>query len=344
MKYFRKSTLRTGKLITHQEADIKEKKKTSAKKSEGEEEQRPLKLILDGKTRWNSTFLMLKRALLLRPYINLVFVNSEDEGLNPDVSEWQAVEELVEVLAEFFHATELMSAEKYPTLAYVYPLFSRLIAFAKMKSDDACHEETQKLASAILKDLVERWSTTIQVEHLLACYLDPRFKGLNFLEEDVRKAVKALAMTKLAAVPEVKREPERPKSAKVRPKSDLLDSLFSNADVEREDETERYNSMPRAERDADVLQWWKANEPQLPRLGTFLLCSDPCSDSGTEIPQHREHLSPLRATLLASGAPGHEKQGAVVSGNSREDDVSQRKRRDPAQGWNQAASSLIIFK
>ena len=80
---------------------------------DGTLEEKALKPVTEVKTRWNSTYLMLQRLLLLKPYLNTVLINTEFSELLYSPSEWELLKELTEVLKPFYEATKLISGERY---------------------------------------------------------------------------------------------------------------------------------------------------------------------------------------------------------------------------------------
>ncbi|GBC19855.2 zinc finger BED domain-containing protein RICESLEEPER 2-like [Rhizophagus irregularis DAOM 181602=DAOM 197198] len=87
-----------------------------------------LNVMLDVKTRWNSTYLMLDRILklqepindltLLEPDLNKFFISTE---------EWNIIKELHRVLEKFYRTTEYMSISKYVTLLSSVPIYNKLL-------------------------------------------------------------------------------------------------------------------------------------------------------------------------------------------------------------------------
>jgi uncharacterized membrane-anchored protein YhcB (DUF1043 family) len=80
--------------------------------------ERPLKLIHDIDTRWNSTYYMLLRLCKLRADVQRVLhQNKEAQNCLSENNEWFQLEELIRLLAEFEEATSIISGENYPSLS-----------------------------------------------------------------------------------------------------------------------------------------------------------------------------------------------------------------------------------
>ena len=75
-----------------------------------------LKLIKDVCTRWNSTFYMLQRCVLLKESIIHVLAESKYANLAPTDEQWLAAAKLCILLKPFQIATDFMQGEEYPTL------------------------------------------------------------------------------------------------------------------------------------------------------------------------------------------------------------------------------------
>ncbi|XP_017466072.1 PREDICTED: zinc finger BED domain-containing protein 4-like isoform X1 [Rhagoletis zephyria] len=81
-----------------------------------------LKLILDVRTRWNSTFYMLQRFIKLLPYVSQIVLNYPDA---PDVissKEKDYLEEIIAILHHLEAITVQLSGEKSATLSHVIPI------------------------------------------------------------------------------------------------------------------------------------------------------------------------------------------------------------------------------
>ncbi|CAG8453427.1 3191_t:CDS:1 [Scutellospora calospora] len=75
--------------------------------------------ILDCKTRWNSTYHMIKRACLLNESIEISLIKHPNlKTYMPNKEEWKIYESLVHLLEQFNEATIELSSQSYPTIAH----------------------------------------------------------------------------------------------------------------------------------------------------------------------------------------------------------------------------------
>ncbi|CAG8618126.1 14023_t:CDS:1 [Cetraspora pellucida] len=109
----------------------KEKKRKQLKK--------PLNVIKDVDTRWNSTFYSIEHLVYLRPAIMQLYltlnnhtlreVRREAETISSFLSseeEFELLEELIVILSPFDEATQFLSESKYPTLGFMTPMLEEL--------------------------------------------------------------------------------------------------------------------------------------------------------------------------------------------------------------------------
>ncbi|KAE9394622.1 hypothetical protein BT96DRAFT_742821, partial [Gymnopus androsaceus JB14] len=98
-----------------------------------------LELILDVDTRWSSTFLMIKRALLLRPvsedYCHLM--TQANARLAP--VDWKLLEDIKDVLEVPHLFQQCLSSQKTPTLCWALPAFAAMIQLYNEKLDEHPH-------------------------------------------------------------------------------------------------------------------------------------------------------------------------------------------------------------
>ena len=106
------------------------------------------KLLNDCITRWGSTYAMLNRFIEQQQAICAVYRDARQ--FMPSDDEISAAKELVEVLAVFHSATEIVSGEKYPTLGIVRPLLHKLLSHTLAENDKHL---TKRIKKAIMDDL-----------------------------------------------------------------------------------------------------------------------------------------------------------------------------------------------
>jgi hypothetical protein len=104
-------------------------------------------IILDTRTRWNSTYAMIKRAYELRaPLSELLKGNPDLPQLSDD--DWKVLHVVAQVLSVFDDATRKLSATRYPTLNHSLVVYNHLIDeledfydVCNDEPDDVCHDD-----------------------------------------------------------------------------------------------------------------------------------------------------------------------------------------------------------
>jgi hypothetical protein len=160
-----------------------------------------LLLLLDCKTRWNSTYLMLRRALKLRGALQSFITTWEDKDisslqLGPD--EWKHVEYILELLYDFWLYTTLLSEHCGPTIHQVYDVYNSLFnhiedAISLLKNKTRYWK--RKLYYGLLaakKKLQVYYNRTYGTEGLLyacatilnPCYKMKAFEGSSWLDDN----------------------------------------------------------------------------------------------------------------------------------------------------------------
>ncbi|KAG2217448.1 hypothetical protein INT45_009647 [Circinella minor] len=85
-------------------------------------------LILDTPTRWNSTYYMIARALVVKQVYNRALCGiPELQKFELTDDEWQCLQKISELLFEFARLTPLISGESYPTINLVITAYNRLL-------------------------------------------------------------------------------------------------------------------------------------------------------------------------------------------------------------------------
>ena len=162
-------------------------------------EQKAVKVIHDVSTRWNSIFYMLQWLVRLKlPIMTLL----EDELVTPKPEHralllkdkiWALADDLVRVLSPAERVTALLGAQSYVTLAFVLPIVSSLVKhLAKEETKAAAEQGAVKICiksfCATLSQELKRKFGLDPINPVsvlsLAASLDPRSRGLTYLNDD----------------------------------------------------------------------------------------------------------------------------------------------------------------
>ena len=155
----------------------------------------PLKLVQDVQTRWNSSYLMMKRLLLLRVPVYGVIMDEnvtkvrDRMDLNVSDAMWRTMEQLVPILEPFADVTEVLGSEDVPTSSGIYVLLPTLVSqLAESPLDSSM---AMGIKNSLRKGLIKRFylndngeptdeSITDSVA-MMSLFLDPRYKSLKVL-------------------------------------------------------------------------------------------------------------------------------------------------------------------
>lgn len=160
-----------------------------------------LKLIMDVKTRWNSTFHMLQRYIQLRSIVNEILLENPNAPDIVSAQENNLIQKIILILNPFEYVTRDISGEKYVTSSKIIPTVNCLrLQIEDIKSQGEGQEIIETLKERALKEISERFRQ-IEHNHILAIssLLDPRFKNIHFMDPEacaramsfIRRAIKA---------------------------------------------------------------------------------------------------------------------------------------------------------
>uniref|UniRef100_A0A2N9H0X0 Cyclic nucleotide-binding domain-containing protein n=1 Tax=Fagus sylvatica TaxID=28930 RepID=A0A2N9H0X0_FAGSY len=131
-------------------------------------------LVLDCKTRWNSTYLMLSTALVYKDVFSRLKQRDSSYTSLPNERDWHIAKEICERLELFYNVTEIFSGTTYPTANMYFPLVCDL-KIALSEWSVCSNELISKMASSMILKFDNYWSDINGIMGI-AAILDPRYK------------------------------------------------------------------------------------------------------------------------------------------------------------------------
>ena len=119
---------------------------------------KPLTILQDVRTRWWSTWRMIRRLRFLRPAIGSLIGGGEVDCGSLSDAQWKVLEHVQGALTEASHVQRYLEGEKYVTASLV-PRFIHKIrsTYTNMVDDDKVPEPVRRLVKLMLEDLDKRW-------------------------------------------------------------------------------------------------------------------------------------------------------------------------------------------
>lgn len=154
------------------------------------------KMILDVKTRWNSTFYMVERFLKLLTVVSQILINEKNSPEMPTAAEIDDLRHLVLLLKPFEYATTEISGQQYVTISKIIPMVNCLLVHVK---DFDCNVSPSIIAvkKTLDAEMKKRFGQIEQHSRLaISTLLDPRFKNINF--EDATACGSAISKLRVA--------------------------------------------------------------------------------------------------------------------------------------------------
>ena len=190
---------------------------------------------------------------------------------------WLILEDIANVLEHLEVATVFLSAENNVSISAVLPIVHGLVTKLAVEEDSTCVKQFKVQVSSALK---QRWNldklNPVQVP-LLASTLDPRFRNLKFLSNELKREVKLELLRLTTSVLESTQSVEvQPSCKKTKTAFDiLLGEEEESSDNNCKAEVNQYFAEKVATRETDPLQWWKLNEfrfKTLAKVASSILC------------------------------------------------------------------------
>ena len=261
-----------------------------------------LNLILDVETRWNSTFLMISRAVELKGAVQkaLIFLDSNE---NLSGIEWERLTDLCEVLQIYHETTVALSASSTVTISKVVPylkIMRRALENTKMNDARPLSTVVKRLKSELLRTFDERFGTYLEPDSIqsIATFLHSKYRPFvaDYIP-DIISAIKTICETdELPTISEpLLLTPSPPLTVPKRPR--LLDHLLSTAPELKTKSvvpkvlslTQQIDGYLAHPLDEDPLKYWVSQRINYPQLASFALRI--LSIQATEVPCERSFSS-----------------------------------------------------
>lgn len=292
----------------------------------------PLRLIQDVVTRWNSTFHMLERCVLLQEALRSTIANLNAPNLEPlSEEEWEVAAQLCLLLRPFDQATQEMSGEKYLTGSKIIVISRGLTRLTEKAILEKKCEKVEAVASHLVKEMNQRFRNLEHSLTIAVCtFLDPRFKFHVFDDQNAIKNTQQYITDSIISLMEKKRtitsqniEQTPQTSTEQWEKQTYWDEFdlkiseiqpSTNSRTMAIMEVQRYISDRVLNRKEDPLTWWKTNKDVYPNLSHLVLSK--CCMVATTVPCERLFSKAKNILTERRSRLSHTKVGKLLFLNS----------------------------
>ena len=245
-------------------------------------------LILDIKTRWNSTFHMMERANELQPALESIIAIEKDLRIYALTEiEWENIQDLISLLKIFERATKMVSSSKYPNLSASIPIYDWLMD--KLEDFQKDDRTTEELHNAIQEglDKIKYYYQRSDDCHMypISTILDPRLKLEYYREHNWDKRWIEESVKVLTRIYEKDYSVLIADTSESSDEEDLCHHLYKRRRSVKETELDIYLNTPIVHHKTDVLQWWRLHEQDFPHLAR--MARDFLAIPATSIPVER---------------------------------------------------------
>ncbi|XP_071581127.1 E3 SUMO-protein ligase ZBED1-like [Temnothorax nylanderi] len=277
------------KLVRHSIVASDELKRLQ--KRDGKTDGTVLKFIQDVETRWNSTYYMLERFLVLEDYVYPVITKCNNMPDMLSRNEIAVLKDLVAVMSPIASVITEVSGETYPTCSIMIPIVHCMTAaVTNCKTTTEIGNEFQTKLLAQINAKFHGSDSNVEATRILAIstILDPRFKRLDFQSAlAVSNALQDIDR-QLRKISDCNTRKARENDQNVNPNKNNPKSTTSDlwnfhqilveknrGEVEDVDslnlELKQYLHQPVIERSANPFSHWESLKPAFPTLSKLAL-------------------------------------------------------------------------
>lgn len=231
---------------------------------------------IDVATRWNSTFLMIQRAIYLKSPLRALCTN--EKSLNKYITneaEWADLSTLKDLLQKFDRATNRMSMERHPTLSSYLPTLNWLLESLETFIEGSAEVLARAVECGLEK--LKKYEDQLHISKsrlpYVAVFLDPSVKMSYFKEHgyskplirDIQKAI--TEMFEQTYGKEVSNHSDD--NSKEEPIDEFLAHMHKRAVNREPKELQKYMQFPLSGPKVNILEYWRSQKDEFPNLSNM---------------------------------------------------------------------------
>lgn len=243
--------------------------------------------------------------------------NADTKVLDLKSEHWSLIENLLPILKQLKIANSLLCAEHNVSISCILPIINALLK-NHLKISETDDTVIRNLKVDLYKSIDEKFNKSANYDHFVkASALDPRYKNLDFLGEEIRSRVRQNIKDEIAKFVREEQSDDNNSAMEVSALGEeelLFFSTIENAGRKDqlellEDELTTFLKVDTADFKTDCLQWWSKNEkvfPHISKLVRELYCIPATSvaserhfsAAGRTLTKLRNRLAPETTELL----------------------------------------------